>query len=62
MDRSYTAVMVILVIVIAIAVVVLALVIGAYNGLIRRRNQIENAWSQIDVHADWCARETVRTW
>jgi LemA protein len=49
MDRSYTAVMVILVIVIAIAVVVLALVIGAYNGLIRRRNQIENAWSQIDV-------------
>jgi LemA protein len=49
MDRSYTAVMVILVIVIVIAVVVLALVIGAYNGLIRRRNQIENAWSQIDV-------------
>ena len=41
--------MVILVIVIVIAVVVLALVIGAYNGLIRRRNQIENAWSQIDV-------------
>jgi LemA protein len=46
-DRSYTARMVILVIV--IAVLVLALVIGAYNGLIRRRNQIENAWSQIDV-------------
>jgi LemA protein len=23
--------------------------ISAYNGLIRRRNQIENAWSQIDV-------------
>ena len=37
------------VIVIVLAVVVLALVIGAYNGLIRRRNQIENAWSQIDV-------------
>jgi len=33
-------------------IVVVALVvylISAYNGLIRRRNQIENAWSQIDV-------------
>lgn len=30
--------------------VVLGLVIvGAYNGLIRGRNQVENAWSQIDV-------------
>jgi len=48
-DRSYTVRMVILVIVIVTAVLVLALVIGAYNGLIRRRNQIENAWSQIDV-------------
>ena len=37
---------------IIVAVLVLALVIYlivAYNGLIRRRNQIENAWSQIDV-------------
>jgi LemA protein len=37
---------------IIIAVVVVLLVvylIVAYNGLIRRRNQIENAWSQIDV-------------
>ena len=25
------------------------MLISAYNGLIRRRNQIENAWSQIDV-------------
>ena len=35
-----------------IAVIALALIIyrvTAYNGLIRRRNQIENAWSQIDV-------------
>ena len=36
-----------------IVLVVLALLviwlIAAYNGLIRRRNQIENAWSQIDV-------------
>jgi LemA protein len=41
--------MVVLLIVIVIVVAVLAVVIGAYNGLIRRRNQIENAWSQIDV-------------
>ncbi|MBM3861251.1 MAG: LemA family protein [Verrucomicrobia bacterium] len=32
------------------AVVLLLLwVAGAYNGLIRLRNQVENAWSQIDV-------------
>ena len=37
---------------IIVLIVVVALVvylISAYNGLIRRRNQIENAWSQIDV-------------
>jgi LemA protein len=37
---------------IAIVVVILLVIIylvAAYNGLIRRRNQIENAWSQIDV-------------
>ena len=37
---------------IIIAVVLIGLVIyliSAYNGLIRRRNQVENAWSQIDV-------------
>lgn len=37
---------------IILLIVVVALVlflIAAYNGLIRRRNQIENAWSQIDV-------------
>ena len=36
-------------IVIVIILVIVAVVVGAYNGLIRRRNQIENAWSQIDV-------------
>ena len=36
-------------IILIILVVLVVLVIGAYNGLIRRRNQIENAWSQIDV-------------
>jgi len=30
-------------------VLLLAWVAGAYNGLIRLRNQVENAWSQIDV-------------
>src|SRR6187401_2494507 len=37
---------------IIVAVIVVALIaylVAAYNGLIRRRNQIENAWSQIDV-------------
>ncbi len=36
--------------IVAVIVVVLALfVIGAYNGLVRARNRIDNAWSQIDV-------------
>ena len=38
-----------LIIVIVVVVILVALVIGAYNGLIRRRNQVDNAWSQIDV-------------
>ena len=33
----------------AIVVVVVLLVIGIYNALIRLRNQVDNAWSQIDV-------------
>ena len=41
--------MIVLLLVIVGVVVVVAIIIGAYNGLIRRRNQIENAWSQIDV-------------
>ncbi|MET0458887.1 MAG: LemA family protein [Ilumatobacteraceae bacterium] len=42
--------MTIALIVIAVLVVLLIVYgIAAYNGLIRRRNQIENAWSQIDV-------------
>jgi len=36
-------------IVIVIILVIVAVVVGAYNGLIRSRNQIDNAWSQIDV-------------
>jgi LemA protein len=37
-------------IVLLVVVVLLGVyLVSAYNGLIRRRNQIENAWSQIDV-------------
>ena len=37
-------------IILAVVVVLLALyAIASYNGLIRGRNQVENAWSQIDV-------------
>jgi LemA protein len=38
----------IIIVLIIVAVLAVYLVV-AYNGLIRRRNQIENAWSQIDV-------------
>ncbi len=38
-----------LIIIVAVVVVLLILVIGIYNALIRRRNQVDNAWSQIDV-------------
>ena len=38
-----------LVIVLVVIVALVIYLIVAYNGLIRRRNQIENAWSQIDV-------------
>jgi LemA protein len=39
------------VVIVIVALLVLLAIYGivAYNGLIRRRNQIENAWSQIDV-------------
>lgn len=37
------------IIVLIVVVALAAYLVSAYNGLIRRRNQIENAWSQIDV-------------
>jgi LemA protein len=41
---------VIAVIVIIVVVVLLALIFAAmYNSLVRRRNQVDNSWSQIDV-------------
>ncbi len=36
-------------IVLAIVVVLAIAVIGIYNGLVRGRNQVKNAWAQIDV-------------
>ena len=33
----------------AVMAVVIAWFIGAYNGLVKLRNQVKNAWSQIDV-------------
>jgi LemA protein len=38
-----------LVIVIVVVVILVGYLILAYNGLVRSRNQVENAWSQIDV-------------
>ena len=38
----------VIILVVVLVALVLA-VIAAYNGLIRRRNQVDNAWSQIDV-------------
>ena len=36
-------------IVIAVVVIVVAIVMGTYNGLVGLRNQVKNAWAQIDV-------------
>jgi LemA protein len=41
--------MITLIIVVAVIVLLIAFVIGAYNALIRLRNQVDNSWSQIDV-------------
>jgi LemA protein len=41
--------MIIPIVVLVLLVALVLYVIVSYNGLIRRRNQIENAWSQIDV-------------
>jgi LemA protein len=38
-----------LIVVIVIVVVVALLLWSTYNGIVRRRNQVDNAWSQIDV-------------
>jgi len=38
-----------LIIVVVVLVLLVLLVIGIYNALVRLRNQVDNAWSQIDV-------------
>jgi LemA protein len=38
-----------LIIIVVVAVLLVVYAVSVRNGLIRRRNQIENAWSQIDV-------------
>jgi LemA protein len=38
-----------LIIVLAILVIVILWIFSMYNGLVRLRNQVKNAWSQIDV-------------
>src|SRR5271169_6418273 len=38
-----------LIIILAIIVVLFLIFIGIYNGLVRLRNQVKNAWAQIDV-------------
>lgn len=34
---------------VGVGVVLVLYIIGVYNGLVRRRNEVENAWAQIDV-------------
>ena len=41
--------MVILIGILVVIAILIAGVIGIYNGLVRLRNQVDNAWSQIDV-------------
>ena len=39
----------VLIVIVAIIVVLIGFIITVYNALIRLRNQVDNAWSQIDV-------------
>ncbi|MFQ6036097.1 MAG: LemA family protein [Sedimentisphaerales bacterium] len=41
--------MIVLIIIAVVLGLLIIFVIGMYNALIRRRNQVDNAWSQIDV-------------
>jgi LemA protein len=41
--------MIVLIIVIVVIVIVGAILAGMYNGLVKLRNQVKNAWAQIDV-------------
>ena len=37
------------IIILAIIVIVIFMLVGIFNGLVRKRNQVKNAWAQIDV-------------
>ena len=41
--------LIVLGVVVAVVVVLLAFVVLTYNKLVRRRNQVDNAWGQVDV-------------
>jgi len=41
--------MLVVYIIIGVVVVLLIIFLSIYNGLVRRRNQVKNAWAQIDV-------------
>lgn len=43
------AVVILLAVIIGLAVLVVLIGIGMYNGLVARRNQVDNGWRQIDV-------------
>jgi LemA protein len=40
---------IVLIIIVVVLVLLILFVIGMYNALVRLRNQVDNAWSQIDV-------------
>lgn len=43
------AAIVVLIVLAVVAVVLIAWVAGIYNGLVRLRNEVKNAWAQVDV-------------
>ena len=41
--------MILIIIVLVVLVLLVVIVVGLYNGLVKLRNKVENAWAQIDV-------------
>jgi LemA protein len=41
--------MVVVIVIVVVVVLAVGVAVLAFNGLVRRRNQVDNAWSQIDV-------------
>src|SRR6201989_3645870 len=41
--------MVAVIVIVVLIVLIVGLAVLAFNGLVRRRNQVDNAWAQIDV-------------